>query len=231
MARPLYAQLSLPALRGNIARARELAPGTQLFAVVKANAYGHGLMRVLPALADPDGLALIELDAAVALRDARYMRRILLLEGFFAPDELPEIAARRIAVVVHNDEQVRMLEHANLSRPLEVYVKVNTGMNRLGIACADVLRVVERLDHCDSVAVLRLMTHLARADEDDGLRGADRRIQRRLPGPALSALDRQFGRRRPSRRGRRRHRPTGNHALRRDAVCARDRRSRSACSR
>jgi alanine racemase len=170
MARPLYAQLSLPALRGNIARARELAPGTQLYAVVKANAYGHGLMRVLPALADPDGLALVELDAAVALRDARYMRRILLLEGFFAPDELPEIAARRIAVVVHSEEQVRMLEHANLPRPLEVYVKINTGMNRLGIACADALGVVERLDHCDSVAVLRLMTHLARADEDDGLR-------------------------------------------------------------
>ena len=170
MARPLYAQVSLPALRDNVARARELAPGTQLFAVVKANAYGHGLMRLLPALEDPDGLALVELDTAIALRDARYMRRILLLEGFFAPDELAEIAARRIAVVVHNEEQVRMLEHASLERPLEVFVKINTGMNRLGIACADAVRVVERLDRCDSVAVLRLMTHFARADENDGLR-------------------------------------------------------------
>src|SRR5262249_29673061 len=88
MSRPLYAQLSLPALRGNIARARALAPNTELIAVVKANAYGHGLMRVLPALADADGLALVELDAAVALRDARYTRRILLLEGFFAAEEL-----------------------------------------------------------------------------------------------------------------------------------------------
>ena len=65
MARPLYAQLSLPALRANLARVRELAPGTQLLAVVKANAYGHGLMRLLPGLADADGLALIELDAAI----------------------------------------------------------------------------------------------------------------------------------------------------------------------
>jgi alanine racemase len=170
MARPLYAQLSLPALRANVARARELAPGTELLAVVKANAYGHGLMRVLPALAGADGLALVELDAAIALRAAHYMRRILLLEGFFTPDELPEVAARRLAVVVHNEDQVRMLELARLERPLEVFVKVNTGMNRLGVAPADVVGTVERLNHCESVAVLRLMTHFARADEDDGLK-------------------------------------------------------------
>ncbi|HET7097044.1 MAG TPA: alanine racemase [Casimicrobiaceae bacterium] len=169
MARPIYAQLSLPALRANLSRARALAPETQLMAVVKANAYGHGLARVLPALAEADGLALIELDAAVALRAERYVRRILLLEGFFAPDELSEISARRLAVVVHNDEQLRMLELAKLERPLEVFVKVNSGMNRLGIAPSDVTRVVERLNHCESVAVLRLMTHLARADEDDGI--------------------------------------------------------------
>src|SRR5215471_7221692 len=127
MARPIYAQLSLPALRGNLARARALAPETQLMAVVKANAYGHGLMRVLPALAEADGLALLELDAAIALRAEHYVRRIL---------------------------------------SLEVFVKVNSGMNRLGIMPADVTRIVERLNHCESVAVLRLMTHLARADED-----------------------------------------------------------------
>jgi alanine racemase len=169
MARPLYAQLSLPALRANLARARQLTPGAQLLAVVKANAYGHGLKRVLPALEEADGLALVELNAAIALREARYLRRILLLEGFFTPDELPEVAARRIAVVVHNEEQLRMLELARLEQSLEVFIKINTGMNRLGIAPADVIRTVERLNNCESVAVLRLMTHLARADEDDGL--------------------------------------------------------------
>jgi len=168
MARPIYAEVSLPALRANVARARALAPGAQLFAVVKANAYGHGLPRVLPALADAEGLALIELDAAVRLRAAHYTRRILLLEGFFGAGELDEIAARRLAVVVHSESQVRMLELAKLPRPLEVFAKVNTGMNRLGMAPADVLRLVDRLTRCDSVAVLRLMTHLARADEPDG---------------------------------------------------------------
>ena len=169
MARPIYAQVSLPALRGNIARARALAPNTQLLAVVKANAYGHGLLRVLPALAEADGLALVELDAAIALRAERYVRRILLLEGFFDASELPEIAARRLAVVVHNDEQVAMLEHARLERPLEVFVKINSGMNRLGVSPGRVAAVIERLNRCESVAVLRLMTHLARADEQDGI--------------------------------------------------------------
>ena len=172
MARPIYAQVSLPALRANVARARELAPNTQLIAVVKANAYGHGLLRVLPALSEADGLALVELDAAIALRAEHYVRRILLIEGFFEPGELPEIAARRLAVVVHNEDQVRMLEHAKLERPLEVFVKINSGMNRLGMPPTHVAGVIDRLNHCESVAVLRLMTHLARADEQNGIADA-----------------------------------------------------------
>ena len=170
MARPLYAQVNLTALRANLAQARTRAPKAQVLAVVKANAYGHGLTRVVPALADADGLALLERDDAIALRASHYKRRILLLEGFFGADELPEIAANRLAVVVHHADQVRMLERAHLDRPLEVFVKVNTGMNRLGVRPGEARGLVERLASCDSVAALRLMTHLARADEDDGLR-------------------------------------------------------------
>ncbi len=169
MPRPILAQVNLAALRSNLAKARERAPGTQAFAVVKANAYGHGLLRVLPALDAADGLALLELDAAVRLRAVHYTRRILLLEGFFGVTELPEISARRFAVAVHNEEQIRMLETTRLERPLEVFLKVNTGMNRLGVAPASVRTLVERLTHCDSIAVIRLMTHFARADEDDGV--------------------------------------------------------------
>lgn len=171
MARPLVAQINLAALAGNLAKVREKAPGAQVLAVVKANAYGHGLDRVLPALEDADGLALVELDAAVRLRDAHYTRRILLLEGFFAADELPEIAQRRLAVVVHDEAQIAMLERAVLARPLEVFVKVNTGMNRLGLAPAVVASACDRLSRSPSVAALRLMMHFARADEDDGIAG------------------------------------------------------------
>ena len=156
MSRPLIAQVNLAALRSNLARARERAPGAQLLAVVKANAYGHGLKRILPALGEADGLALIELDAAIGLREKHYARRILLLEGFFEASELIEVSARRIAVVVHHSEQVRMLEAAtNLSRPIEVFVKINTGMNRLGFRPGEVHRIVDRLSQAPSVAVMR----------------------------------------------------------------------------
>lgn len=170
MSRPLYAQINLAALRANLAKVREKAPGAQVLAVVKANAYGHGLLRVLPALEDADGLALVETEAAYELRDKRYQRRILMIEGFFGEADLPEFAQRRLATVVHDAEQVRMLEKAVLSRPLEVFVKVNVGMNRLGFRPDLVAGVCERLASSPSVAALRLMMHFARADEDDGLK-------------------------------------------------------------
>src|SRR5215467_9880343 len=118
MTRPILAQINLAALRANLGIARQRAQQAQVLGVVKANAYGHGLLRVLPALAEADGLALLELDAAIALREHHYARRILLLEGFFTPDELPEISARRLAVVVHQEDQVKMLEGAELARPI-----------------------------------------------------------------------------------------------------------------
>ena len=170
MTRPIVAQVNLAALRANLAKAREHAADAQVLAVVKANAYGHGLNRILPALAEADGLALLELDAAIALRERHYVRRILLLEGFFSASELPEIASRRLAVVVHHVEQIKMLEAATLSRPIEVFVKVNTGMNRLGFRPGEAHAMVDRLSQTPSVAVLRMLTHLARADEEDGLR-------------------------------------------------------------
>ncbi len=169
MTRPILAQINLAALRANLGVARQRSVGAQVLAVVKADAYGHGLARVLPALADADGLALLELDAAIALREKHYARRILLIEGFFSPDELPEIAARRLAIVVHHTEHLRMLETATLSRPLEVFIKINTGMNRLGFRPEEAGAVAERLSRAASVAALRMMTHLARADEEEGL--------------------------------------------------------------
>ena len=169
MGRPLLAQINLAALAGNVALARARAPGAQLLAVVKADAYGHGLLRVLPALEEADGLALLELDMAIALREHHYTRRILLIEGFFEARELNEIAQRRLAIVVHHDDQVRMLEGATLPRPLEVFVKVNTGMNRLGFPASRLAHVVTRLRALGCVRTLTLMTHLASADEADGI--------------------------------------------------------------
>ena len=171
MARPLVAHVDLRALTANLARVRVLAPGAAVRAVVKANAYGHGLARVLPALDDADGLALIEVDAAVGLRDSGYRRPILLLEGFFDERELDAIAARALSVVVHDAEQLRMLERARLRSPIEIWLKVNTGMNRLGLAPRDVAQACARLEATGAVAALRLMTHFAAADEAEGVAG------------------------------------------------------------
>jgi alanine racemase len=140
-----------------------------VLAVVKANAYGHGLERVLPALDAADGLALIELDAALRLRERGYRRPLLLLEGFFDASELAAIAAHDLGIVVHSTDQVRMLEQATLARPLDVYLKINSGMNRLGIETGAARAMAARLDAAPAVATLRLMTHFAAADVADGV--------------------------------------------------------------
>jgi len=169
MARPLVAHVELSALAANVARVRAYAPRAEVLAVVKANAYGHGLERVLPALDAADGLALIELDAAIRLREHGYRRPLLLLEGFFDASELDAIAAHALGIVVHSDDQVRMLERAALARPLDVWLKINSGMNRLGIDPGDARAMAARLDAASSVATLRLMTHFAASDAADGV--------------------------------------------------------------
>src|SRR5262252_3721020 len=114
MARPIVAEIDLAALAANLDRVRTCAPGAEVLAVVKANAYGHGLARVLPALAGGDGLALVEIDPAIALRESGYRRTVLLLEGFFEERELEPVSQHALAVAVHHGEQLRMLERAAL---------------------------------------------------------------------------------------------------------------------
>jgi alanine racemase len=169
MSRPIAASLDLGALAANVERARGYAAGAKLLAVVKANAYGHGLARVLPALAGADGVALIEIERALELRNLGYDRPILLLEGFFDVRDLACAADAGIAVVVHDLEQVRMLEQEKRGRSVDVYLKINTGMNRLGVVPSLVAAARERLVHLPSVAGITLMTHFARLEEDDGL--------------------------------------------------------------
>lgn len=171
MARPIVAEIDLAAIAANLDRARTCAPGAEVLAVVKANAYGHGLARVLPALARADGLALVEIDAALALRESGWQRPIVLLEGFFEERELAPIATHEIAAVVHCEEQLRVLERTTTSRPIDVYVKGNAGMNRLGFPLRDVAPVCARLAKARSVGTITLLMHFARADEPDGIAG------------------------------------------------------------
>lgn len=168
-ARPIKAVIDLSALAHNVALAKQRSHPAKVFAVVKANAYGHGLARVLPALGGADGLALIELEAAIWLRALGWRKPILLLEGFFGAAELAVFAEHRLSCVVHHESQVRALAGATIAHALDVFIKVNTGMNRLGFAMPEVAHVVSRLRGSKAVRSLTLMTHFASADELDGI--------------------------------------------------------------
>ncbi len=167
--RPIKALISGEALRHNLAVVRRSAPRARVFAVVKANAYGHGVARAVQAFEDADGLALLEIEAAVRIREAGYARRIALLEGLFEPAEVAIAAAHDFTVAVHNREQLAMLDAAPPGARLDVMLKVNTGMNRLGFAPHDAVAARAELARHRAVRQLTLMTHFANADDQRGV--------------------------------------------------------------
>ncbi|HPE03782.1 MAG TPA: alanine racemase, partial [Thauera sp.] len=165
--RPARALIDLAALRHNYRLARERHGGRAL-AVVKANAYGHGALRCAQALCDEvDGFAVAFLGEALELRAGGIDAPILLLEGVFDAAELAEAARQRLWMVVHHEEQVRMLERTPLAAPMDVWLKVNSGMNRAGFVGDAVARAWQRLQASGKVGRIVLMTHFARADEPD----------------------------------------------------------------
>ena len=121
------------ALRHNLQRLRELAPASKLVAVVKANAYGHGLIETARTLPDADAFGVARLEEAIRLRAGGITQPILLLEGFFEAADLPTIADQHLHTAVHNEEQLAALETAELSEPVTVWMKLDTGMHRLGV--------------------------------------------------------------------------------------------------
>ena len=171
MPRPISAVIDLQAMRSNLALARGHARGRFVWAVVKANAYGHGLLRAVRAFADADGLALLDLDEAQRARDAGWSRPILLLEGCFDARDLEVVSALKLTIVVHEPSQIELLERARLTSPVDVYLKFNTGMNRLGFDSLRARVAYTRLKACRNVAQLTLMIHFANADRAAGASG------------------------------------------------------------
>lgn len=153
------------ALRSNLAVVRRMAPRSKVIAVVKANAYGHGMIPAARALADADGLGVARLADAVALREAGVTQRILLLEGVFSPEQFALAASEQCEIVVHSFEQLAMLEQFAGSHRFVVWLKLNSGMNRLGFRPPDFLVAHARLQRCSSVSLIRVMTHLSSSEE------------------------------------------------------------------
>ncbi len=183
--RPIKATISLGALKHNFAVVRRRAPGSRILAVVKANAYGHGVMRALPAFAAADGLALLEIDVAVRLREGGYSKRIVLLEGLFEPAEVAAAAAHDLTVVVHQQEQLQMLDAAPSDARLDVMLKINTGMNRLGFPLPDARAACAQLQAHRAVRQLTLMTHFATADDARGVAWQMRALEEIAAGSTL----------------------------------------------
>lgn len=170
MTRPIQAIVHLSALVNNLLVARQAAPHSKILAVIKANAYGHGLLRTAKALESSDGFAVPALEEAVRLREAGFEQPILLLEGVFSEVELAFVAEHRLSLVIHVPEQIEWLRHAWSPRRIDVFLKLNTGMHRLGFAPQDLARVLADLRRCPVLGRVTLMTHFASADETQGVR-------------------------------------------------------------
>jgi alanine racemase len=183
--RPTIVTIDLAALRHNLKIVREQAPGASVFAVVKANAYGHGLERAVRALNDSEGLALLEIDAAVKLRQSGYRGRIVLLEGFFETRDLAAFAEYQLDSVVHSVEQVAMLHGAPSGARIDILVKLNTGMNRLGFSGSQLEKVHAELRANAAIGDITLMTHFANADDEHGVDWQLKNIERVAKGVDL----------------------------------------------
>ncbi|GLR09157.1 alanine racemase [Mixta theicola] len=169
MSRPIVATIHSAALRQNLEIVRRAAPRSRVWSVVKANGYGHGIDRIWQHLSDTDGFALLNLEEAIQLREQGWKKPILLLEGFFHSDELELLDRYRLTTSVHSNWQLQALAKARLSAPLDIYVKVNSGMNRLGFMPEQVHNVWEKLRALDNVGEMTLMTHFAEAEKEEGI--------------------------------------------------------------
>lgn len=172
MSRPTTATIHLDALRHNLSRVRQLAAGSRVMAVVKADGYGHGLERVARALEGADAFGVAALSDAERLRAAGLSQRIVLLSGFDEPSDFAVLRRLGVDTVVHHESQLRMLEAdaAGEGEPLRVWLKFDTGMHRLGFAPAQAVAAHARLRALRNVADdISLMSHFASSDDFDGV--------------------------------------------------------------
>ena len=165
MTRAAEARIDLPALQSNLQRVRQVAPSSRVMAIIKANGYGHGMLRVAKGLHAADAFGVASIDEAIALREGGISQPVLLLEGIFEVAELELVCRHHLAIVVHHGFHIDILENSKVPAPVPVWMKIDTGMHRLGFPPQAVAKAWQRLKSCRNVAMpIRFMTHLADAD-------------------------------------------------------------------
>lgn len=165
MYRPTKAYINLTSLRYNLQVAKSTAVSSKVLAVIKADGYGHGIIRVAQSLSSADGFAVASIDEALQLRQAGFLHRILLLEGLFSEAELALVYQHRLDVVVHSRHQLDWLLAGQIKGKINVWVKIDTGMHRLGFQLDELDWVVDQLEQNRQPFQVHLMSHLASADE------------------------------------------------------------------
>lgn len=160
------AVIDLHALTNNYRLIQSLSPDAKVLAVLKANGYGHGLERIANALPDADAFGVARIDEALALRAAGIEKPIVLLEGFFAKEDIETLSANNLQTIVHNEQQLSAIVNANVDSPLKVWLKIDTGMHRLGINPEQLARFYQALIQSKNVQQpIILMSHLGCADD------------------------------------------------------------------
>ena len=183
--RPIQARISTGAMAHNLRVARDHAGAARVLAVVKANAYGHGLSRARRAFAAADGFAVLTLEEAANLRQMGVGQPILLLEGIFGAEEIAACAELDLWPVLHHEAHLDWLQQPPPARPLHVFLKFDSGMHRLGLPLADHAAIVARAKSLPGVASVTLMTHFAQADEAAGVDWQLQPFLRELAGYGL----------------------------------------------
>ena len=159
------AVIDLSACRHNLSVAKKAAPDSKCIAIIKASAYGHGMVNVAKALNDADAFGVARIGEAVQLREAGITLPILLLEGFFSEEELNLVREYNLDVVIHSEIQIQLLEQSK-SDSITIVIKVDSGMHRLGFEPKELKSISQRLEKCSGTnSVIKFMTHFSNADD------------------------------------------------------------------
>lgn len=195
MSRPLIARISLQALERNVARVKALAPQHKVMAVIKANGYGHGMLECAKTLdAHVDAFAVLTMSEAQRLREAGFKHPIMLLEGVFRKEDYDRVSALHLTPVIHGAHQISALEEAGSAVPKAVFLKVDSGMHRLGFPPRELMPAFDRLQALTEPPETVLMTHYAAADEKGGALKPQQVMENLLViHPKLADLESSFG--------------------------------------
>jgi alanine racemase len=167
--RPLKATIDHRALLSNLSYIKKIANKSKIMSVLKANAYGHNLLNVAKTLKKSDGFAILSIEEAVKLRENGFRQTILLLEGFFEKDEVEIASKLGINTTIHNQRQIELINEVKPVIPINIHLKINTGMNRLGFLPDEIDYLLESLNTNPYIGNIVLMTHFSTADEKEGI--------------------------------------------------------------